>query len=326
MSPRPIEPERAEAFEACVERARGGAHREAIRDLTAALAGVSVRGRLQGLAVNCLGRIGRLAEEAGDLESAEGALAEAARLAPGFADVHYRLALVRLAAQKRAEARRDLDAALRINPRYVGARVERALLDAREGFLGEALDALRQLGREARAGDSRVFGEGLASLQHADWDEAGTLLRRALRLSDPGPARAIEEFHARRAGADPAGALETLQAALDANPDYADLHYLMGTAELEEGAYDDAVASLAHALEIQPDYHAARVQLARALEALGDVAQAEEQAALVLESDPSHPQALELSERWVRLHRAHRRATPAARAAGAGSAKAAETP
>lgn len=326
MSPRPLEPERAEGFEACVERARAGAHAEALRDLTSALGGAPFRGRLQGRAVDALGRIGRIAETAGDLENAERALVEAARLAPGFADVHYRLALIRLAAQKRPEARRDLEAALRINPHYVAARVERALLDAREGFLGEALDALRQLGRETRGDEARAFGRGIESLEHADWDEAGTRLRGALWLADPGPALAIEEFHARRAAGDPLGATQVLHAALEASPGYADLHYLLGTAEMEDGALDDAVGSLARSLEIHPDYHAARVQLARALEALGDVAQAEEQVALVLEADPGHPQALELSERWARLHCGGRGAAAGgSRAGGAGSLPPAES-
>src|SRR5207247_4350489 len=66
--------------------------------------------------------------------------------------------------------------------------------------------------------------------------------------------------------------------------------------ELEEGAFDDALASFCRALELQPDYHAARLQLARTLESLGDPVQAEEQAALVLEADPRHPQALELCQ------------------------------
>ena len=84
---------------------------------------------------------------------------------------------------------------------------------------------------------------------------------------------------------------------------WSDLHYLLGASELEDGAFDDALASFCRALELQPDYHAARVQLARTLESLGDQAQAEEQAALVLEADPHHPQALELCERWTRLQR-----------------------
>ena len=129
----------------------------------------------------------------------------------------------------------------------------------------------------------------------------------------------FQEFHARRAQGDRAGARRVMHAALAANEDFADLHYLLGASELEDGAFDDALASFCRALELQPDYHAARVQLARTLESLGDQAQAEEQAALVLEADPNHPQALELCERWTRLQR--RRGASLASAARAARAE-----
>jgi len=47
--------------------------------------------------------------------------------------------------------------------------------------------------------------------------------------------------------------------------------------------------------------------VAKACLGAGDLVQAEEQVALVLESDPQNPQALELSQRWERWHRRRRR-------------------
>ena len=64
------------------------------------------------------------------------------------------------------------------------------------------------------------------------------------------------------------------------------------------------MASLARALELNPDNHGARVQLARVLEALGDLEQARAQVALVLRADPAHPQARELEARWTRWREA----------------------
>ena len=93
------------------------------------------------------------------------------------------------------------------------------------------------------------------------------------------------------------------------------IHALLGTVELEEGQVDDAIATLGRALELHPDYHAARVLLARALEASGDRAQAEEQVTLVLDADPQNPAALELAERWSRLHRRRDRSATRARKA-----------
>ena len=300
MSPRPLEHEAPDDFESFVARARAGEIDVAIEGVVAAAAASHHR-ESRARAADALAWIGRLAESGGDLERCERAHHEAARLAPGFADVHYRLACARLAMQKRTEARRDLETSLRINPRYVAARVELALLDAREGMLGEALDTLRQLSGEVRDEGARSFGQGLARLEQADWEEAGAHFRQALSAGDAGLA--VQEFHARRARGDRAGARQMLASALAANDGFADLHCLLGTVELEEGAFDDALASFCRALELQPDYHAARVQLARTLESLGDQVQAEEQAAIVLEADPRHPMALELCERWTRHHR-----------------------
>src|SRR5262249_19916347 len=225
----------------------------------------------------------------------------AARLAPGFADVYFRLACVRLSLQKRLEARHDLETALRINPRYVAARVELALLDAREGLLGEALDTLRQLSGQVRGEGARSYGEGLARLEQAEWEEAGAHFRHALSVGDA--TVAVQEFHARRSRGDRAGARQMLLAALASNEGFADLHCLLGTLELEDGAHDDALASFCPSLERQPHDAAARVALARPRGARGDKARAEEQAALVPEAAPRPPLALELCERWTRLRR-----------------------
>jgi tetratricopeptide (TPR) repeat protein len=94
-----------------------------------------------------------------------------------------------------------------------------------------------------------------------------------------------------------------LRASIGTRETYADLHHLLGVAELEAGLYDDALASLARALELQPDFHDARVGLARVLEAFGDIAQATEQVGLVLRHEPDHAQALALQERWTRRRR-----------------------
>ena len=62
-------------------------------------------------------------------------------------------------------------------------------------------------------------------------------------------------------------------------------------------AHDDALASLAGALELNPDYHAARVELARTLELLGDTPQSLRQLELVLAHDRAHPEARALHAR-----------------------------
>lgn len=312
MSPRPLPPSQG-SFDVFVDLARDGHHLQALEKLARALTDQPLHAQVRGAAVEALTRISRMAEGAGDLGSATSALEEALRIAPRYADVHYQFARLEIQARRFAGARKSLDAALRINPGYVAARVELALLDAREGLLGEAIEALRRLDLGRAPHEPRLFHRGIQSLEHADWQEAETLLRQALHLDEPGLSERLDEVRARMGRGDRLGAARLIRETLADHPGYVDLHCLLGIAELEEGYFDDAIATLAHALELHPDYHAARVQLARALEASGDLVQAEEQVALVLESDPQNPQALELSERWGRWHRRRRRSAGASR-------------
>ncbi|TFG86312.1 MAG: tetratricopeptide repeat protein, partial [Gemmatimonadales bacterium] len=205
--------------------------------------------------------------------------------------------------KRRAEARRELDRALALHPRYTAARLERALLDAAEGFIGEALESLRALARETEVERPLVFQQGLESLERAEWEAAGLLFTGALSLDEPADGNALEQARALLEAGDAVQAAGLLQAALPGRESWPDLHYLLGSAELQRGHFDDALSTLARALELNPEFHAARLQFARALDGVGELAQAAEQVALVLQRDPAHPQALELHERWTSLGR-----------------------
>ncbi|HEY3217064.1 MAG TPA: tetratricopeptide repeat protein [Candidatus Eisenbacteria bacterium] len=306
MNPRPLDPEAA-AFDGPLQLAQEGHHGEAVAALRRVLDGRALHKQHRAAAATALSHIARLAEAAGDLDSAEQALDEALRASPDYADLHRHKACVLLLRHKRPEARRALDQALRINPGYVAARLERALLDAREGLLGEALEALRRLGQQHPVEKPRVFRQGLKSLEQADWEEAEILLKQALQLSEPGMEVVVQQFQRLLSEGDAAAAARLVRQALRHHEGYADLHCLLGAAELEDGRADEALWSFARALELHPDYHGARVQFARALESLGDLVQAGEQIALVLQADPGNPQALSLQERWSRLRSRRRR-------------------
>ena len=312
MSPRPLPAENA-PFDPALALARAGRFDDACAALSSALAPRDGRLPPGGAGALAYAEVARLAAAAGDGVAALRAMDEAVRLAPAYADLHHHRACLLILHQRRPEARRALERALEINPRYVAARLELALLDAREGLLTESLAALRALEQERRIDEPRAFQRGLKSLASADWDEAEALLKTALKIADPVVDRALAEYHARVAEGEPGRALQALREAVTTHPGYPDLHYLLGSSELEAGMTDDAVASLARALELHPDLHAARVQLARAFEVLGDVVQAGEQVALVLRADPAHAQALELQEYWSRRREGIARA-PADRA------------
>ncbi len=219
------------------------------------------------------------------------------------------VARVLRALQRRADARAALERALGLHPGYAAARLELALLDAEEGFVAEALESLRGLARATAIERPEEFRQGMESLEGADLDEAGTRLASALGLEPADEAGVLERARERLEAGDAEGAEELLRSVLPGRESWPDIHYLLGSTDLHRGRYDDALASLARALELNPDFHAARVQFARALEATGALGQAGEQVLLVLQSDPAHPQALELHERWS--HRGRRAARAA---------------
>jgi tetratricopeptide (TPR) repeat protein len=305
MSPRP-DPPTPSALDAAVERARRGEFDAAIDMIVQARSDSGAELPGPGAVAGAFAQVARDAEAAADRVAAETALEHALRVAPGYADLHFHRGCLMLASGRRPEARRSLEAALRINPRFVAARVEMALLDAREGLIGEALAALRTLGDQQRLEEPRAFQMGLKSLERADWEEAGALFKTALKLDDPRIGEALDRFHALRAEGEGARAAQTIREAVVAHPGYPDLHYLMGVAELDAGRVDDALVSLAHALELNPDFHNARIALARGLEALGDMGQATEQINLVLREVPEHAQAAALQQRWSRRGAARR--------------------
>ena len=307
MSPKPLPPPTSE-FEPALDLARGGRFADAIQNVEQALARADAPDTLATSAALALAGIARLAERAADLVAAERAIAGAVRLRPQFADLQYQLGCVRIARGQRPEARRALEKAIAVNPKYIAARVELAMLDARDGLIGEALSALRALSNETAIGDPRAFSQGMKRLEHAEWDEADTLLRRALMVGDPGLNERLDRFHAHMRAQDPAQAVQVLREVLPRHEGYPDLHHLLGCAELRLGHTDDALASLGRALELNPEFHEARFHFALALDAAGMVATAMDQMNLVVAGDPKHRGARE----WMRLHSA-RHARSAAR-------------
>ena len=230
MSPRPL-PSPSAPFEACiaVSRARS-VIAEAVEDLrrvagrSAAPPGAARRrGRGAGRAS------ARLAQAAGDLIHATAALEEARRLAPTFADVHYRLALARLQAQQRAERA----------PQSAGGPAHQSALRGRACGAGVARRARRYAGRGARylaTAGRRAQGRGAATLPSRARESRARRTGRAPASSSArrssstqaGVQSVVEDFHAQHAARRPRGAAPRVRLALAELPGYADLHHLLG--------------------------------------------------------------------------------------------------
>lgn len=297
MSPRP-QGRSHSAHPDALERARRGERDTAIREIEKAVAadgGDSARAE----AATTLASIATMAEQAGDVAGAERAMAAALALRPEFPDLHLRHARLLSRLGQRREARAAVERALARAPRFAEARLERAMIDAREGRVGEALDSLRSLTRECPVHEPRAFEQGVRNLEQANWDAADSLLRRALQVEDGELDGALAAARADLEAERPEEAVARMRAQIARHPAYPDLHALLGAAELKRGHLDDAIASLARALELHPDFLEARALFAQALEALGLFAAAAEQASLVLERDAAHAGARAIRDRWA---------------------------
>ncbi len=243
-----------------------------------------------------LAQVARICEDQQDLDAALAALDLASTLVE-WADLHCHHGRLLAQRGRRADARRALDHALALNPHYRAAAVERALLDAREGRIAEAMETLRMMASDSELTEPRAFEQGLEHLGHADFEDAGALLRRALHASDAWLEERLHAFQDLTDRGELGAALQALREAVTDRPSYPDLHLLLGVHELRMGCVDDAVESLARALELNPDFHAARVAFAQALESSGDTRQALAQLELVLRQDAEHREARALHAR-----------------------------
>ncbi len=290
-----------EAFAPALALARAGSFEPALTAVADRLGHGEPHPRRAAAAATVLVQIARLAESAGQSIAALQAIEGALDACPRWPDLHVQRARLLLARpgrelSQRTAARRALETALKLHPGYAAARFELSMLDAAEGRLGEALDTLRALAREHRGAETVTFERGLDYLRHAEWETAATVLSDALQLpgttADPlGPAREALAHDA------PERALQLAHAALPMCEAWPDAHLTIGAAALQLGHLDDALVAFARALELNPELHAARLQLARALEGLGQTAQAAEQVALVLQRDAAHPEALAMQAR-----------------------------
>jgi len=247
----------------------------------------------------------------GDVEGAAAFLLRAIADAPRFPDLHFRLGALRLRLRDIEGARKSFEAAVAIAPGYAAPRVEIALLDARQGRLGESLALLRKLG-EARAIPAvEDFRVGLEKLADADWEGSEDILRRAFGL-EPSP---VDE-HLREVGTLLADnrtdeALALARALVDEHPFFPDAHLALALVRRERAEWDDCAEVCGRALELNPSFHQARVYLAEALSRRGQWGESDFQLDAVLAAEPEHPLALALARALRRRpHTARNRPVP----------------
>lgn len=170
--------------------------------------------------------------EARDYRGAALLLKSAVDAGQGYADAHHLLGLCYAMTEWRDEALASFDAAIKLNPRYVEAHLNRSIVLSDLGRAAEAEEALgkaHELGRVDATGFPVIIANRLANM-HAD-------LGRAYR--EAGAAeKAIAQF----------------RDALTMRPAFADLRLDLARTLIEVGSLTDAVSELETILRNQPDW------------------------------------------------------------------------
>jgi tetratricopeptide (TPR) repeat protein len=159
-------------------------------------------------------------------------LASAVESGTAYADAHHLLGLCYALIESRDQALRSFDEAIRLNPRYVEAHLNRAIVLSDLGRATEAEEALataQELGRPDATGFPAMVANRLANM-HAD-------LGRAYR----------------EAGAYSAATTQ-FRSALAIRPSFADLRLDLARTLLEGGEPEDAARELDEILLGRPDW------------------------------------------------------------------------
>ena len=246
-------------------------------------------------------------EAAGHPREASELLERALIDAPSFPDLHHRLGVARARLGDKKGARVAFGEAIRLAPKFAAARLELALLEARDGRLGESLDLLRRLGEERPPRAMDDWREGLARLAEANWEAGEGQLRRALGLDEATANDALKTIGKLLHEERNAEALATARALVRAHPWFPDAHLALALVRRAREEWDDCAESCGRALELHPDFHHARVYLAEALSRRGQWAESDHQLCIVLDAAPEHPLANALAKS---LHRGGLAAVP----------------
>lgn len=204
-----------------------------------------------------------------DMVGAIGALREAAAREPRYADVRNLLGVSLSLAGEPEAAVEELTRAVELNPGYVEAHLNRAIVLNELGRFQEAQEAFRRAWEsEDRRGlpYPKTAAARLANL-HAELGD--------LYLEAGGRSEAIAQY----------------RAATELRPDFHDLRNKLARALIEVGALREARAELEAVLGEKPEYVEARVNLGLVYYRQGDEEAAAREWRFCLERKPDHSKA-----------------------------------
>ena len=238
-------------------------------------------------------------------------------------EAHYNLGIAYLEAGQYNRAVPEFEAAIKLDPNFVGAHcalcrayLEQDELEKAGTAITEALklDANHQPALLLSGTITEAYQDkGKAYLDDKRYTEAVAAFQKAITLdadlgdssdaSDAGNTDVYVHLGAAYIGMKAyQEAIEALQHAITQDADLVDAHYNLGYAYVEQGAYDKAVPHLERAIAIAPHLKRAHYNLARAYRETGNLEAATNAVTETLRLDADYRPAHELADTIKQAH------------------------
>lgn len=193
-------------------------------------------------------------------------LEKAIAIEPGYADVHFNLACLYENIGRFDASAEELRRAISINPNFFKVRVMLAKNLHRGGHHAEAVEELSELLATAPTFFIEQVKELIRLIKADEHLEKREAIFNSLLEERPSTAQVSKQVSLEAIqNGDYDFALNELRKAIAMNPDYPDLHNLIGIAYANKGMTDDAVMEFETALKIHPDYLKAHLNIALTL-------------------------------------------------------------
>ena len=244
--------------------------------------------------------LGSLFFQRGYLDQAEASFQQASREDPLSAEALYGIGSVYLNQNKNAAAREAFERAVKLPSNYPDTLSDAwnnlGVIATREGRVEDSIqrfqDALRVNPHHVLALDNL----GNAYRLQKNWDEARTVLERALAIAPQDPEANYSLGMVFAQANDTGKAYEYLQRALRARPVYPEALNNLGVLYLVTQRRDEAVASFEQCIRVAPAFDQAYLNLARVYALEGARDKARSIVLDLLQQHPDHPQAKQMLE------------------------------